>query len=85
MNHFLFLFSAIPSNEDDSDAGMGLRMETNDERRTSTILDNRQHLSQCDRWMNKKQTHCTYRSILTYLFKIRFFKKKLISSAFPHY
>jgi hypothetical protein len=75
--------SAIPSNEDDSDGCMSLQLTTNDERRTSTVLDKRQQLAKCIKCIIKLQINCTYRSILSYLFKTCVFLKQ-ISSAFLH-
>ncbi|CAM4780564.1 unnamed protein product [Rotaria magnacalcarata] len=47
--------SSIASNEYDSDARMNLQLETTDKRRTSTLLDNRQQLYQCSKYMDKWQ------------------------------
>ncbi|CAF3326988.1 unnamed protein product [Rotaria sp. Silwood2] len=49
--------SSIPSNEHDSDARMSLRLETDDERKTRTVLDNRQQLSECNKCIDKRQTN----------------------------
>ncbi|CAM2718048.1 unnamed protein product [Rotaria socialis] len=54
--------SSIPSNEYDSDALMNLQFERTDERRTNTLLDNRQQLYQCNKYMGKWQTNCLYRN-----------------------
>jgi hypothetical protein len=52
----MFLFSTIPSNEDDIDAGMAVQMKVDGERGILTILSNVELAAKCNKLMNKWQS-----------------------------
>lgn len=59
----MFLYPALSPMGRRSGGSMGSQLEVLDPLPTITILDNRQLVIQCNRWIDKCQNNCTYTKI----------------------